>query len=72
MDGLNELYLYLILISLKKVKRRVIFVLYFFEVSFIEKCFILYIIKEFKNIGFCDDIWFDKDDCVFVESLCCF
>lgn len=60
------------LVSLWKGKKRVIFVLYVLGVSFIEKCFILYIIKELKNIGFCDDIWFDKDDGLFIESLFCF
>ena len=58
--------------SPRKVKRRGIFVSYAPEASFIEKRFISYTIKELKNIGFCDDIWFDKDDGVPVESPFCF
>lgn len=58
--------------SPKKAKRRAIFVSYAPEASFIEKRFISYTIKELKNIGFCDDIWFDKDDGVPMESPFCF
>lgn len=61
-EGFNEVIFLIKLVSLWRVKRRVIFVFYVLEVSFLEKCFIFYIIKELKNIGFCDDIWFDKDD----------
>ena len=59
-------------VSPRKAKRRAIFVSYAPEASFIEKRFISYTIKELKNIGFCDDIWFDKDDAVPIESPFCF
>lgn len=59
-------------ISAKKAKRRAIFVSYAPEGSFLEKRFIAYTIKELKNIGFCDDIWFDKDDGSPLESPFCF
>ncbi|XP_068747713.1 uncharacterized protein [Montipora capricornis] len=71
-DGSNDSHSYPTSISPKKAKRRAIFVSYSPEASFIEKRFISYTIKELKNIGFCDDIWFDKDDCAPVESPCCF
>lgn len=58
--------------SAKKAKRRAIFVSYAPEGSFLEKRFIAYTIKELKNIGFCDDIWFDKDDGSSLESPFCF
>jgi len=56
----------------RKAKKRAIFVSYAPEASFIEKRFISYTIKELKNIGFCDDIWFDKDDGLPTESPFCF
>lgn len=59
-------------VSPRKAKRRGIFISYAPEASFIEKRFISYTIKELKNIGFCDDIWFDKDDGVPIESPFCF
>ena len=59
-------------VSPRKVKKRAIFVSYAPGASFIEKRFISYTIKELKNIGFCDDIWFDKDDGLPVESPFCF
>lgn len=59
-------------VSSRKVKRRGIFISYAPEASFIEKRFISYTVKELKNIGFCDDIWFDKDDGVPIESPFCF
>lgn len=59
-------------ISPRKAKKRGIFVSYAPEASFLEKRFISYTIKELKNIGFCDDIWFDKDDGVPIESPFCF
>lgn len=59
-------------VSPRKAKRRAIFVSYAPAASFIEKRFISYTIKELKNIGFCDDIWFDKDDGLPIESPFCF
>lgn len=59
-------------LSPRKARRRGIFVSYAPEASFIEKRFISYTIKELKNIGFCDDIWFDKDDGLPVEGPFCF
>ena len=59
-------------VSTRKGKKRAIFVSYAPGASFIEKRFISYTIKELKNIGFCDDIWFDKDDGLPVESPFCF
>ena len=59
-------------ISPRKVKRRGIFVSYAPGASFIEKRFISYTVKELKNIGFCDDIWFDKDEGEPIESPFCF
>lgn len=59
-------------VSPRKAKKRAIFVSYAPEASFIEKRFISYTIKELKNIGFCDDIWFDKDDGLPTESPFCF
>lgn len=56
----------------RKAKKRAIFVSYAPEANFIEKRFISYTIKELKNIGFCDDIWFDKDDGLPTESPFCF
>ena len=58
-------------VSPRKAKRRGIFVSYSADASFTEKRFICYTIKELKNIGFCDDIWFDKDDSR-PASPCCF
>lgn len=59
-------------VSPRKARRRGIFISYAPEASFIEKRFISYTIKELKNIGFCDDIWFDKDDGGPTESPFCF
>lgn len=59
-------------VSPRKAKRRAIFVSYAPEAKFIEKRFVSYTIKELKNIGFCDDIWFDKDDGVPSDSPFCF
>ena len=58
-------------VSPRKAKKRAIFVSYAPEASFIEKRFISYTIKELKNIGFCDDIWLDKDDGLPTESPFC-
>ena len=59
-------------VSPRRAKKRAIFVSYAPEASFIEKRFISYTIKELKNIGFCDDIWFDKDDGLPTGSPFCF
>lgn len=59
-------------ISPRKVKRRGIFVSYAPGASFIEKRFISYTVKELKNVGFCDDIWFDKDEGEPIQSPFCF
>lgn len=49
-------------ITPRKTKKRGIFVSYSPEASFEEKRFISYTVKELKNLGFSDDIWFDKDE----------
>ena len=59
-------------VSPRRAKRRAIFVSYAPEASFLEKRFISYTTKELKNIGFCDDIWFDKDDSQPIESPSCY
>lgn len=59
-------------VSPRKAKRRAIFASYAPEASFIEKRFISYTVKELKNIGFCDDIWFDKDDGLPIEGPHCY
>ena len=56
----------------RKARKRAIFVSYAPGASFIEKRFISYTIKELKNIGFCDDIWFDKDDGLSIQSPFCY
>ena len=56
-----------------KAKKRAIFVSYSPEASLEEKMFICYTVKELKNIGFCDDVWFDRDeDEMLVGSPTCF
>ena len=57
-------------VSPRKAKRRGIFVSYASEASFAEKQFICYTIKELKHIGFCDDIWFDKDEMSLLGPFC--
>ena len=59
-------------ISTRKAKKRGIFVSYAPDASFFEKHFVSYTIKELRNIGFCDDIWFDKDDGKPMESPFCY
>ena len=57
-------------IPTKKNKKRGIFVSYSPEASYEEKHFICYTVKELKNLGFSDDIWFDKDDSVLGSPNC--
>jgi hypothetical protein len=54
----------------RKVKKRGIFVSYSPDASFEEKRLICYTVKELKNLGFSDDIWFDKDDGVIGSPSC--
>lgn len=54
----------------RKTKKRGIFVSYSPEAGFEEKRFISYTVKELKNLGFSDDIWFDKDE-VAIDSPSC-
>lgn len=46
----------------RKAKKRGIFVSYSPNASYEEKRFICYTVKELKNLGYSDDIWFDKDE----------
>lgn len=46
----------------RKAKKRGIFVSYSPNASYEEKRLICYTVKELKNLGYSDDIWFDKDE----------
>ena len=58
-------------LSPKKARKRAIFVSYSPGASLREKMFICYTVRELKNIGFCDDVWFDRDE-MLVGSPNCF
>ena len=54
----------------KKARRRGIFVSYSPDASLQEKMFVCYTVRELKNIGFCDDVWFDKDEILLNNPTC--